>query len=293
MTAHQSEDSLSSAQKQFVDYLQSKGKAHSTLLAYGKDVDQFVEFCQQQAVTSVSQVDTSTIEAFKTKLTQDNYTAKSVSRKINSIKSFFRFLKGLGVIQENPATQVAHPKVEISPPRILSKLEYRALRDACRHDERISAIVEILLQTGLRISEIAKIRVEDVNKEFNKIKVNSTQAHENRVVPLNKSASKALENYLHFRPQTQTPNLFVTKTGRPFLVRNIRTAIDRYFKLAEVKKAKVNDLRHTFIAEQLTAGTPLTYVSKLVGHKRITTTEKYLKYLDSRDQKSEIKLQEL
>ena len=76
--------------------------------------------------------------------------------------------------------------------------------------------------------------------------------------------------------KSKAKNVFVTKNGRQFLVRNIRTAIDRYFKLADIKEAKVNDLRHTFIAHQLQAGTPLTLISQLVGHKRLSTTEKYL-----------------
>ena len=78
--------------------------------------------------------------------------------------------------------------------------------------------------------------------------------------------------------------VFLTKTCRPFLVRNIRTALDRYFRLAGIKGAKVNDLRHTFIVEQLRAGTPLVYVSQLVGHKRITTTEKYLALVEDTDE---------
>jgi site-specific recombinase XerD len=151
----------------------------------------------------------------------------------------------------------------------------------------------MLLQTGIRISELASLTLDDVDEKLTRIKINSPQPHEVRTIPLNKSASKSLEIYLKYRPQTKSKNLFVTKTGRPFLIRNIRAAIDRFFKLAGIKSAKVNDLRHTFIAEQLAAGTPLVYVSKLVGHKRLTTTEKYLKFLDGRLEKNEVKLQEL
>ncbi|HNQ17268.1 MAG TPA: tyrosine-type recombinase/integrase, partial [Candidatus Woesebacteria bacterium] len=86
---------------------------------------------------------------------------------------------------------------------------------------------------------------------------------------------------------------FLTKTCRPFLVRNIRTALDRYFRMAGIKEAKVNDLRHTFVAEQLKAGTPLVYVSQLVGHKRITTTEKYLKLIDAPEMEPNVQIEEL
>lgn len=284
---------LNTLHQKFLGHLQSSRRANATMLAYGKDILQLVEFAAQQGTTSPDQITPELIEAFKSSLAKDSYTPKSISRKINSIKSFFRFLKAEGVITQNPAIDVSHPRVEITPPRILTKMEYRALRDACRNDERLSAIVEVLLQTGIRISELAGLTLEDVDPEIKRIQIRSENLYEARTIPLNKSASASLEKYLKYRPATKSKNLFVTKTGRPFLIRNIRAAIDRYFKLAGIKDAKVNDLRHTFIAEQLAAGTPLVYVSKLVGHKRLTTTEKYLKFLDNRLEKNEVKLQEL
>ena len=85
----------------------------------------------------------------------------------------------------------------------------------------------------------------------------------------------------------------ITKTGRPFQVRNIRSALDRYFRLADIQGATVNDLRHTFIAHQLKAGTPLTLVSKLAGHKRLSTTEKYLEFIKEKSESDTTKLEEL
>jgi integrase/recombinase XerC/integrase/recombinase XerD len=73
--------------------------------------------------------------------------------------------------------------------------------------------------------------------------------------------------------------LFITKSGKPFLIRNIRTAVERYFRLAEVKNAKVNDLRHTFVAHHLKHGVSLLLISKVLGHKRLSTTERYLEYV--------------
>lgn len=288
-----SEQSLTDCHKSFIQNLKDKNRAHATILAYGKDIEQLISFARKRGVTLPGQINDELIEDFKTELRGEGYTPKSISRKINSIKSFFRFLKAEKLIESNPASDIAHPKVELTPPRILNKMEYRALRDACRNDERLSAIVEILLQTGVRISELAGLKIDDVSQDYKNISIESEHAHERRTIPLNKSASKALEVYVQHRPETKSSHLFVTKTGRPFLIRNIRAAIDRYFKIAGIKNAKVNDLRHTFIAEQLAAGTPLVYVSKLVGHKRLTTTEKYLKFLDQKIEKNEVKLQEL
>src|SRR3989304_9143877 len=156
-------------------------------------------------------------------------------------------------------------------------MEYRALRDAARGDVRISAIIELLLQTGIRIGELAKLKL--VNASFSRkgkageLYVTAGESYPERTVPLNKAAETALKKYLEIRPETREETLFVTKTGRPLLVRNIRTAIDRYFRLAGIKDAKVNDLRHTFVAHHLMAGTSLVLVSKLAGHKRLPKTE--------------------
>lgn len=289
------EAKLSDFHPQFLQDLQIKGRAGATVVAYGKDIEQFLAFLATKLQkTTISSVESADIESYKAQLASENYTDKSIYRKINSIKSFFRFLRGVGVIAENPANTVSHPKYDLADPRVLTKLEYRALRDACRADKRISTIVEVLLQTGMRISELANLEVEDVDLENQTITVRPQESHGQRQIPLNNAAVTAIKEYLEIRPKTRQKALFVTKTCRPFLVRNIRTAIDRYFRLAGIKDAKVNDLRHTFIVQQLAAGTPLVYVSQLVGHKRITTTEKYLKLLQNNaDFQTQMKVEEL
>ena len=114
----------------------------------------------------------------------------------------------------------------------------------------------------------------------------------NNAKTINKAAKSALDRYLSIRPTVTSNALFITKTGRPLLIRNIRTAIDRYFKIAGITGAKVNDLRHTFIAHHLAAGASPILISKLVGHKRISTTEKYLEF--TKDLPAEkVKLEEL
>lgn len=174
-------------------------------------------------------------------------------------------------------------------------MEYRALRDAARGDIRMSAVIELLLQTGIRIGELSRVTVEDIHLEEENphTYIRPEEGSVERTIPLNKSAVEALKKYLEIRPKTQSKALFVTKTGRPLLVRNIRTAIDRYFRLAGIKGAKVNDLRHTWVSHQLQSGLSLLVVSKLAGHKRISTTEKYMQYIPSRTSEDKIKLEEL
>lgn len=287
------QQTLSDAHALFTQSLKDAGKAHATVIAYSKDIEQLLDFVSKRGKAHVDEVSDVDINEFKEVLKKQRYTGKSISRKINSIKAFFRYLIGQGSLSENPAEVITHPKYDLTPPRVLTKIEYRALRDACRGDSRMYAVVEVLLQTGMRISELAALQLHEVDFDRNVIIISAQNSREARKVPLNDAAKNAIMDYLQIRPRAREKTMFLTKTCRPFLVRNIRTAIDRYFRLAGIKDAKVNDLRHTFIIEQLKAGTPLVYVSQLVGHKRITTTEKYLKLIEAPEMTPNIQIEEL
>lgn len=268
---------LRDAHQKFQDFLKSKNKASATILAYGKDIDQLVSFLEELEKQHINEVSGTDIQAFLTTLQTKGYTPKSLSRKLNSTRTFYRFLKVNEYVADDPSLLVDHPKYELNPPRILSPLEYRALRDAASNDARIFAIIEVLLQTGIRIGELANLRMEDINE--NTLTVRPYEGHAQREVPMNKRAREALKRYLKVRAQTQNEHVFVTKTGRPFLVRNIRDAIERQFKKAGIENAKINDLRHTFVAHHLRQGVSIVFLSKILGHKRLSSTERYLQYV--------------
>lgn len=282
--------SLNTAYKKFIDFLKKQGKSSSTILAYGNDLNQFIEFLSKKQITQATSITPEHIEDFKEYLSYNKYLPKSASRKLNSIKSFFKYLNSQNITDHNPAESIAYPSYEAKPPRILSQMEYRALRDAVRNDVRISTVVELLLQTGIRIGELARLELADFKD--NQLKIKAYESQPERAIVLNQSAKKSLERWLEFRLKTKTKNVFVTKTGRPFLVRNIRTIVGRYFKQAEIKDVTINDLRHTFIAHQLANGASVVLIQKLVGHKRLSTTEKYLDLIKETGEKK-IKIEEL
>jgi site-specific recombinase XerD len=287
---------LRDAHQQFVGHLKGKSRASATILAYGKDIEQLVSYLSSQGKEDASAVSTQDLQTFMNKLAEEGYTAKSISRKTNSTKTFFKFLQTSQILEDDPARQLEHPKFENKPPRILSELEYRALRDAARGDLRIFAIIELFLQTGIRIGELAKLTLDDVEIDTpqSSLHVRPAEGAVERTIPLNRPAIEAIKRYLEVRPNTQNRALFVTKTGKPLLIRNIRTAIDRYFRLAGIKEAKVNDLRHTWIAHHLSSGTPLLLISKLAGHKRVSTTERYLQFIQGKaGTETKVQLEEL
>ena len=116
----------------FIEYLKSAKKASATIIAYRKDISQLLEYLNKIGKTNVKDAKAEDLTGFLTLLQSQNYTTKSVSRKINSIKTFYRFLILHKVVTQNVAASITHPKFESKAPRILTRLEYRALRDACR-----------------------------------------------------------------------------------------------------------------------------------------------------------------
>lgn len=262
----------------FINSLEEKGRSPSTILAYRADLEQLVEFTKGKNIIYPDQVTQEVIEAFRDTLLAEKYTPKTVSRKLNAVKTFFRYLMEENYVDKDPSQNVAHPKIQASVPKYLSPLEYRALRDVVRDDARIAAIIELILQTGLRISEVANLKLENIKKEELIIEAHATQPKRN--IPLNRPAKEAIERYQKDRPKTDSPYLFVSKNGKPLAVRNIRAAIDRYMQRAEIPDYSVNDLRTTFIVQNLKAGVDLVLLSQVVGHKRLSTTERYLELAD-------------
>jgi site-specific recombinase XerD len=258
----------------FVDSLKEKGRSPSTILAYRADLEQLVAFLRGKNKAMPDDVNSSDLESFRDTLLAEKYTPKSVSRKLNAVKTFFRWLIAENHLTTDPSINVAHPKIESSLPKFLSQLEYRALRDVVRADSRIAAIVELILQTGLRISEVAALKTENVKDFSLKIEAYATQPE--RTIPLNKPAKDALAGYLVNRPKVPSPYVFISKNGKALAVRNIRAAIDRYMQRAEVPNYSVNDLRTTFMVENIKAGVDLVLLSQVAGHKRLSTTERYL-----------------
>ncbi|PIP15314.1 hypothetical protein COW98_04440 [Candidatus Roizmanbacteria bacterium CG22_combo_CG10-13_8_21_14_all_35_9] len=276
---------LPSLAERFIKNLQSQEKSSFTIVAYKKDLEQFVGYLTSQEIADIREVKKETIDGFINKLLSENYTKKSASRKLNSIRTFFRFLKQEGVISQNPSLDVSHPKYVSSPPRIFTKLEYRALRDFAREDLRTYALVEILLQTGVKIGELANIRINDIKDAS--LFIRSYGKTPERNIPLNKVVKKAVDNYFKVRPSSKDDHLFITRTGHSLLIRNIRQIISRCFREIGIENATVNDLRNTFIAHQLRNGISIEYIAKLVGHRRLSSTERFLNLVKEEVQKKE------
>lgn len=271
------------ALENFLKHLEDKGRSKSTMIAYKKDIEQLLDHYSSQ-VKTVKEFQTNHIQLYIEKLVEEKkFTLKTISRKINSYKTFFKFLNKEQVLDSDIAHPISHPTFKPKDPRILSSLEYKALRDTARNNTRLYSMIELLLQTGMRIGELSRLKIGDINLGTDPatIFIEEFSSNPARTIALNKQAKDALEDYLKTRPEPKNDGgyVFTTKNGNQVLVRNMRTMINSAFKKSGIEDATVNDIRNTFIVYQLENGMPLERVAEVVGHKRITSTEKYLNML--------------
>jgi site-specific recombinase XerD len=268
---------INEAKQKFIENLGIVGRSPATIVAYEKDIDQLQEFLEN---IDVSQITTKQLQTFINKMGENGFSNKTLSRKLNSIKSLFKFLLKKGHILIDVSKPIPHPDIQSKLPRVLSETEYRGLRDAAKNNSRLYTIIELMLQTGMRIGEVSRIKIEDLtlNQEPSQAVVGGHSSSPMRVVELNNAAKSALKNYLPQRLEVENDEgyVFNTKNGSHMMIRNIRSAVNRIFKKAGVKNATVNDLRNTFITVQLENGISMEKVGSMVGHRRTTSTEKYL-----------------
>jgi site-specific recombinase XerD len=127
---------IKDAHKEFKKYLSENKRSASTIVAYGKDIEQLVSFLGELSKNHIHDVTKEDLESFLAKMTKNGYTPKSISRKLNSTRTFYRFLKVSEYVTDDPSLLVAHPRYQLGAPRILTPTEYRALRDAARSDPK-------------------------------------------------------------------------------------------------------------------------------------------------------------
>lgn len=273
----------------FEKHLIQKGRSHFTITAYRKDLEQLIDFLVKNKITKWNQTNERILEKYFQQLTLDaELSPKSISRKINSTKTLYKFLISEKEIDQNHSTGIKHPRIQKQVPRVLSTLEYKALRDTVKSNVRLYTMIETLLQSGMRIGELSRLQKADINDKLTQIFISAYSSFPERTIPINSVLGEALKKYMESRHYNiiKSKFFFFTRTGNQVLIRNIRSTINNAFKTTGIKDATVNDLRNTFIIFQLENGIKLDELARIVGHKRQTTTEHYLEFIQTRPQKS-------
>ena len=269
----------------FISYMHEKRETSAnTEAAYTRDLRKLMEYVQQQDLTSFTQVNAGHLQAYVRELEAQGRKAAMILRLIASAKAFFNWKINEGMRTDNPAMGLKAPKIEKKPPEILSEEEIARLLDqpsSCAPKElRDKAMMELLYATGLHVSELISLELDDVNLPMEY--VTCRDGHKERTVPFGATAKCALERYLEkSRPQlvgdANCKLLFTNCSGEPMSRQGFWKIVKYYGKQAGLKgEITPHTLRHSFAAHLLGNGADLKAVQDLMGHSDISTTQVYM-----------------
>jgi site-specific recombinase XerD len=273
-------------------FLTSRNLAPRTRKEYSTDLRQLLDFLQGPCcLTATDQIETKHLQSWFALLDSQEMKGSTRRRKYAAIRSFFAFQLRNGVIAHDPTEHLAAPEKEGYQPRVLTEPEYKRLQLLAAQDpsyaaKRNAAIIELLLQTGARLSEVAKLKVPDVvippkiSREAEAAGAVRLQGkgRKERIIALNWKGCKAIRDYLQVRPEPKDDDdsLFLSKYRTGIKPRAIQVLIDKYLKQLGIANASVHTLRHTFGTHQVIKGTNLDVVREMMGHKDLTTTSIYV-----------------
>ncbi|MDR9795394.1 tyrosine recombinase XerC [Aeribacillus pallidus] len=271
----------------FIEYLQiEKNYSQYTIVNYLHDLNDFFSFMEKEGLERLDDVQYSDIRVFLTDLSK-KYSKTSISRKISSIRTFYHFLLREKYVTDNPFSLVSLPKQKKAIPRFLFDEELEMLFSISDLNDplgqRNQLILEFLYGTGIRVSELCQIRLEDLDFSIETILVNG-KGNKQRYVPFGRYARQAAERYIHDGRSKLMKNqsgqdhrfLFVNHRGKPLTARGVRYILKQLID-ASAKNLHLHPhmFRHTFATHLLNAGADLRSVQELLGHVHLSSTQIY------------------
>lgn len=267
----------------FLDYMTAEaGLSANTILAYGRDLLEFVQFCDTQKVQDLEQVQPAIV--YRYLQSRKDLSEASLSRHLVAVKMMLRFAVLTGLLKENFIDCLEGPKQWKKLPGVCSKDQVFSLLDApCPDDPyylRDKAVLELLYATGARAAEVAGLEIKDVNLSIGYVRCFG-KGRKERIVPLGRVAGRCIRTYLEeLRPGLAKPHsgprLFLSRTGRPLDRIELWRIVKKYARRACLPgKMTVHTLRHCFATHLLSGGADLRSLQEMLGHANIRTTQIY------------------
>jgi integrase/recombinase XerD len=267
----------------FLEYLAvEKGLSANTVQSYARDLRKLVDVLKK-AKLPLERVSEDTLVRFIHGQSQSGLSARSLARLISALRSYFRFLVLSGFLKKDPTSLLTTPSTWRSLPKFLTVAEAEALLqapdDKKPHGLRDRAMLEVLYGSGLRVSELAALKLAEINLEDGFLVCRGKGGKE-RIVPLGRSACGAIKGYLATaRPLDDADGreeLFLSRRGRPFTRQGVWKLLRQHARKAGLSdKISPHVLRHTFATHLLERGADLRSVQLMLGHSQITTTQIY------------------
>ncbi len=264
---------------EFIRCLSGRNLSGHTISAYETDLRQFLTWlCDNDlSVTQPAHVTRGHINEYLSHLADLGRSGVTRARKLAAIREFFKYLLDQGAITSSPAATISMPKKERRSRVYLRPDEYSKLLSAAGANPRDFCILQLFLQTGVRVSELVNLTLDDIDLAGATLSIREGKGKKDRHIPLEKKGIQALKSYLSVRPQTSDPHLFLNYEGQGISRRGVEKLIAKYVKQAGLtKKVSCHSLRHTFGSYKAERGVTAFQLQEWMGHTSITTTQLYV-----------------
>ncbi len=274
--------------EKFLRYLEiERNYSPLTLLNYKMDLEDFADFLnsgKDKSVigpkqTALKSIDYLTLRRYLARLKEKSFKPRTIARKLSCLRSFFKFLCRDGYLNDNPTSSLTTFKLDKHLPLFLTEDEMSRLLSMPRTDDemglRDQAILETFYSTGMRISELVGLNIEDIDFISGVAKARGKGKKE-RLLPVGEHALGAIKAYLDSRKHQKPTAVFLNKNGTRLTTRGTRNVVGKYIKLASLNSGiSPHALRHSFATHLLNRGADLRSVQELLGHANLSTTQIY------------------
>ena len=268
----------------FLRYLkEEKNYSKFTIINYGKDLKLFLDFLNCEKISTLENVDYPIIRSYLSFLYEKDYSKKTISRNISTLRSFFKYQKSQNMVSKNPMTFVENPKLDKRIPKVLYTKDLETLLNTpdCNTPlgQRNCVILEMFYSTGIRVSELVNLKVSDIHFHDKRIKILGKGSKERYVLygsVLEKKLNLYLQNGYQELNKNKSDFIFLNKNGNPLTTRGVETILDQVLKKSGLNyHISPHVLRHTFATDMLNNGADLKIVQELLGHENLATTQIY------------------
>ncbi len=269
----------------FIKYLKfERRNSPHTITAYAGDLNQFEFFLSENEIFSWSDVNAKTIRSWVVLCLDEGISARSVNRKIATVKTFFKYLIREGIVEVNPTDLVVSPKTPKRLPVFIKEQEMDQLLDQVSFGTdftgvRDKTIIDVLYLTGMRSSELVNLKIQQINFASGVLVVVGKRNKE-RIIPITQTLKVSISTYLELRkdtfPDSSNMYLFLTEKGIQVYSKLVYRVVNKYLKLVStVTKKSPHIIRHTFATALLNHGAELNAIKELLGHSSLAATEVY------------------
>lgn len=269
----------------FIEYLEyEKGYSKKTIISYEKDLELFNIYLKENKIPKIEGITHDIIRKYLGLLHEKKYTSASISRKISTLRSFFKYSLQKKYIKKSPMTLITNPKKEKKLPKYLKYEEIEKILNcidtSTKEGIRNRFIIELLYSTGIRVSELVNIKLKDIKIKEKQITILG-KGNKERIVLFGNNAKEILEQYINkykdeFKGDIRNQYLLMNKKGKPLSTNKIGLIVKEVLKQSSLKlNISPHTLRHTFATHLLDCGADLKSVQELLGHENLKTTAIY------------------